>query len=309
MGAMRLIYSQQRNSYALDSIWYRQPGARRVSRLQASSSRPPRYDYTAVGHVTVDVLADGSRRPGGAAFYSGLQAARLGRRTLLITRGVPDEVKALVGEFARELTLRVLPAARTTTLKSEGHGQRLLAWAGPIGIPRELDTEVLHLAPVARETAPQWEGEARFVGLTAQGLVRSWAHEGALLELSTLERGQLPRRCDAVVVSQHERDSAAVLGHEREVLVAITRAAGATTIVPPGADAFEVPVPATGAVRDDVGAGDVFAAALFIALARGEDTRAAVARAHAAAGQRIAGEGPGAIGDAAAIDSRLRSLA
>ena len=48
-----------------------------------------RFDYATVGHVTVDVLPDGSRRAGGAAFYSALQAARLGLRTLVITRGRP----------------------------------------------------------------------------------------------------------------------------------------------------------------------------------------------------------------------------
>jgi hypothetical protein len=280
-----------------------------VSRTQASPPRRPRFDYTAVGHVTVDVLADGSRRPGGGKFYSGLQAARLGLRTLLITRGVPAEIDALVGEFARELTLRVLPAARTTTLQSEGHRQRLLAWAGPIGVPRGLDTEILHIAPIARETAPHWEGEARYVGLTAQGLVRSWRHDGELLEQSMLEREQLPRGCDAVVVSEHERDSVTVLEREHAGLVAITRGAGSATIVAPGRSAFDVPALATNAVRDDVGAGDVFAAALFIALARGETARDAVVRAHAAAALRIAGEGPGAIGDAAAIDARLRARA
>ena len=49
------------------------------------------YDYTTVGHVTVDVMGDGSRRPGGSAFYSALQAARLGARTLIVTQGVPGE--------------------------------------------------------------------------------------------------------------------------------------------------------------------------------------------------------------------------
>ena len=52
----------------------------------------PRFDYTTVGHVTADVLADGARRAGGSAFYSALQAARLGRRALIITQGVGADV-------------------------------------------------------------------------------------------------------------------------------------------------------------------------------------------------------------------------
>jgi len=284
--------------------------ARRVSLTRTSSPRRPRYDYTAVGHVTVDVLADGSRRPGGGAFYSALQAARLGQRTLVITRGVPAEVEALLRPYVGELELRMLAAPVTTTLQSSGDGgpQRLLAWAGPIGVPRELDTAILHLAPVARETAPQWHGRVAFVGLTAQGLVRTWAREGARLEQRALAPDEVPHRCDAVVISEAERESAAALEREGDALVAITRAAGPTLVASARAQPFEVRVPQTGEVRDDVGAGDVFAAALFTALARGEDPRAAVELAHAAAAVRIAGEGAGAIGDDRAIGSRLERV-
>ena len=50
---------------------------------QAPTTDDPRggfglRSYVAVGHVTIDVLADGRRRPGGTALYSALQAARLG---------------------------------------------------------------------------------------------------------------------------------------------------------------------------------------------------------------------------------------
>jgi pfkB family carbohydrate kinase len=262
--------------------------------------------------VTIDVLADGSRRPGGGAFYSGLQAARLGQRTLVVTRGVPAEIEALLAPFASELAVRIAPAPRTTTLEAIAGGaaraQRLLAWAGPIEAPSELDTGILHLAPVARETPTRWDGRARFVGLTAQGLVRAWAHEGAPLERRTLPPGELPTVCDAAVISEDERASAAVLERGTATLVAITRAHGPTLVTQAGRPAFEMPVPSLGAVRDDIGAGDVFAAALFTALARGESAREAVALAHAAAAVRIGGTGPGAIGDASEIASRARSL-
>ncbi|HEX4563919.1 MAG TPA: PfkB family carbohydrate kinase [Solirubrobacteraceae bacterium] len=255
--------------------------------------------------MTIDVLADGSRRPGGGAFYSALQAARLGQRTLVITRGVPAEIEAMMRPFAHELTLRVLPARSTTTLETVSGGQRLLAWAGPVGVPDALDTNVLHLAPVAHETASRWRGRADFVGLTAQGLVRAWAHEGAMLERRELEPRDVPERCDAVVVSEQERASAAAVERELETLVAVTRGDRPTIVAAPGARPFELHVPPHDAVRDDVGAGDVFAAALFTALARGEGARAAVTLAHAAAAVRIAGDGAAAIGDAAAIDAQL----
>jgi sugar/nucleoside kinase (ribokinase family) len=313
--------SAARNSYPVDSIWYvhayalgpaSAQRAADVSGPRGRSAGRPHFDYTAVGHVTVDVGADGSRRPGGGAFYSGLQAARLGQRTLIITRGVPEEIEAMLGPFSEELSLRVIPSQRTTTLEtiaeSPARAQRLLSWAGPLAAPHDLDTAVLHLAPVARETSPRWLGRADFVGLTAQGLVRSWAHDGAQLEQRALEPREVPAHCDAIVVSEEEHASAQALEHGDETVVAITRAAGATLVHAQGEQPFEVQVAPIEVVHDDVGAGDVFAAALFTALARGEPPRRAVAFGHAAAAVRIAGDGATAIGDAGAIEQRLSAL-
>ncbi len=131
------------------------------------------FDYTVTGHVTIDVLADGTRRPGGSAFYSALQAARLGLRTLILTQGVPREIEELLEPYAGELELRVTPARHTTTLLTSGWGrsriQRVLAWAGPMDRELKLDTEILHLAPVARESLARWSARNTFVGLTPRG--------------------------------------------------------------------------------------------------------------------------------------------
>jgi pfkB family carbohydrate kinase len=283
-----------------------------MSRSDDGSGRRPGYDYTAVGHVTIDILADGSRRPGGGAFYSGLQAARLGEHTLIITRGVACEIEALLAPYAHEFALRILPSRRTTTLQTVQDGaartQRLLAWAGPVAAPHDLNTRVLHLAPVARETSPRWRGHATFVGLTAQGLVRWWQREGEPLQQRPLEPREVPTRCDAIVISHEERESAAALEHGHEAVVAITRASGPTLVRAPGEQPYELEVAPIAEVHDDIGAGDVFAAALFSALAHGEPTRRAVAFGHAAAAVRIAGEGAAAIGNRAAIEERLRAV-
>ena len=155
-----------------------------------------RYDYTAVGHVTVDVLADGSRRAGGGAFYSALQASRLGLKTLIVTQGRRAQIEELLAPHAGELELEIHPAGDTTTLQTTGAGtaraQRVLSWAGPIAAPPALDTEILHLAPVAQETGATWEGHADFIALTAQGLVRSWRALGSRFSAQTLANAQLP---------------------------------------------------------------------------------------------------------------------
>lgn len=305
-----------------------------------------RFDYVAVGHVTIDELAaDGSRRPGGSAFYSALQAARLGLRALILTRGVPAEVERLLAPYRGELDLEVRPAEHTTTLLTRGSGrarrQRLLAWAGPIEGPIEVDTAILHLAPVARETPREWRGRADFVGLTPQGLVRQWDAAGEIA-LVPLDRALLPARCDAWVLNERERECCAVpLAHATADggVVAITDGAAPTELRLPGGERLRVPGraipapahdlgaddaaaspietpaddPGAGNVparpietpADDLGAGDVFAAALFVALREGQPPAAAADFASAAAALRIAGVGPGAIGDRAAIEAQL----
>ena len=123
----------------------------------STSAQLLQFRLHTVGHVTVDVIAaEHSRRPGGGAFYSALQAARLGLRTLILTQGAPPEIEALLEPYRDELGLHILPAPATTTFETSWPGgqrhQRVLAWAGPIAGPIEVDTRILHFAPVARET-------------------------------------------------------------------------------------------------------------------------------------------------------------
>ena len=281
----------------------------------------PRFDYVAIGHVTVDVLGDqpsldprypdseGLRQPGGSAFYSALQAARLGLRALILTRGVPGEIEELLEPYRTELRVRIAPAASTTTLLTRGSGrarrQRLLAWAGPIAAPAELDTAILHLAPVARETPRTWSGSADFVGLTPQGLVRTVGRSGEISN-TTLERALLPERCDAAVLSSSEfAGCAELLPEAGGPLLAVTSGARPTTIHLPSGASLRVPAARVAGPREDLGAGDVFAAALFVALHEGLPPATAGAFATAAAAVRIAGVGPEAIGDRRAVIAQL----
>ncbi|MCW3056228.1 MAG: PfkB domain protein [Solirubrobacterales bacterium] len=309
------------------------------------------FDYTTVGHVTVDVMANGSRRVGGTAFYSALQAARLGRRTLIITRGSAAELEGLLEPYRGELELAILPARRTTTLHTTGRGaarvQRLLAWAGPLGDDVVVETSILHLAPVARETPGRWRGRADFVGLTPQGLVRRWAgREGeislrapAQIAVAAPQPPGAPRaggdsgdsgdsgdrieadtgaedaldlagRCDAVVLSDYERDSCAQLiaaASRAGAVVAITSGSGPNAILLADGTVLESPVPRVEQPRDDLGAGDVFAAAFFVALAEGASAGSAAEFANAAAAVRVQGAGVDAIGDRPAIEAHLRA--
>jgi sugar/nucleoside kinase (ribokinase family) len=276
------------------------------------------YQYTAVGHLTIDAFPDGSKRPGGSAFYSALQAARLGLRALVLTRGVPAEVHALVEPYRDELDVHVLAAERTTALLTTGSGedrrQQVLAWAGPIAEDLSLNTHILHLAPVARETPSRWQGHQDFLALTPQGLARAWdSHEAHITHVAPARAAErIASRCQAVVVSHYERDICARLlagARAGGAVVAVTAGAQPTVLLAGEQHEQELEVPPLEDPIDDLGAGDVFAAAFFIALSEGQCPADATRFANAAAAVRMRGLGAGAIGTRAEVQARLRLAA
>ncbi len=297
-------------------------------------NRELHFDYTTFGHVTVDVLSDGTRRPGGSAFYSALQAARLGSRTLIMTRGVAREIEELLDPYLGEVSLRVEPAPATTTFHTEGIGatrrQRLLAWAGPMQPSEQVRSSILHLAPVARELPARVGFSAEFVGLTPQGLVREWTAEDGEVQMiapadtgTEGEHGDPPARdappphllgcrCDAIVVHTTELASCAELvaaARSAGAVVAVTAGAEPTTLLPAGGMPIEIAAAPIERPLDDLGAGDVFAAAFFISLHEGASPQPAGNFASAAAAVRMDGVGAGALGNRAQVEARLRRAA
>jgi sugar/nucleoside kinase (ribokinase family) len=269
--------------------------------------------YVAVGHMTVDVLADGERRPGGTALYSALQASRLGLPATILTRGDEREIRALLEPFADELEILIQPAPETTTFATTGAGadrrQRILAWAGPIDISDLPSGSILHLAPVAAELAGAPPAGREFVGLTPQGMVRHWQTLGAEVEARAPRPADLALAevCDAIVLSDQERSAC-------ETLIDRARSAGATVAITAGPGATEILLPSGGPLElslepiedpaDDLGAGDVYAAAFFTMLAIGLPAVEAGRLAGAAAALRMLGPGPGAIARRPEIEAR-----
>jgi hypothetical protein len=274
------------------------------------------YDYVTIGHVTVDVVEEGHdaprSQPGGGAFYSALQAARLGLRTLIVTKGAPAEMELLLAPYRKELDAIVLPSEHTTTLLTRGSGparrQWVRAWAGPIDEPLQVRGSIVHFAPVACEIPAQTRVHAAFVGLTPQGLVRAWGEDG-LISLVPLDPRLLPAHLHAAVLSEAERASCAPLlernGPPSEALVAITAGSAPIELRVPGSDVASVLPIQVEHPREDLGAGDVFAAALFVALWRGHSALDATRCASAAAALRMLGKGPASVGDAEAIETLL----
>jgi sugar/nucleoside kinase (ribokinase family) len=269
---------------------------------------PFEYEYIAVGHVTIDLLkGTAQRQAGGGALYSGLQASRLGLRTLIITAGNEADLSQLLAPFAHELDVLVQPTKHTTTFATTGRGadryQRLLTWAGKMSPSGELDAPIVHFAPVAQETPAPQVAEKTFVCWTPQGLVRCWDEAGDISQVS-LASEDVPSPCHAMVLSVVEVEAygtALNSAVESGAVVAIT-AGSAGVEVRTASLRTTVPVDqTTSSSPDDLGAGDVFAAAFFVALHEHQETIEAVHFAQAAAYLRLMGSGPAAIGDRAAI--------
>jgi len=278
-------------------------------------------EYVVVGHCALDVQPDGSFLPGGTVLYSALTAARMGMRAGILTAGDPVALAAALAPFAESFDIHIVPTATTTTFENiatpAGRKQILHKWAGPIP-PEALPSAwrrvtVLHLGPIADELPPDawadaiagdWAGAWTIA--TPQGWLRRWGAFPSPVRHDTLALpDRLLDRLRAMVISVEERDVA-----EMAVRRVAHKGLGAITYGPLGVDILQgdttTRVPTFPiAARDETGAGDVFAAAWAVGLARGERPDAAARVACAAASLSIAAPGPNGIPMAGAIDALL----
>ena len=273
-----------------------------------ADAAPIRAAALMVGHVTIDRFDDGREALGGAALYGGLLYARAGLETAVITAGDPDELADRMGVLADELDVLVHPAPSLTTFGLSGSGAgrvlRVLERAPDVPVV-DVEAGIVHLGPVAAEIGPEWSHQDGLVGLTPQGLIRRWGEDGFI---HLYRRPGLEEfRVGAVVMDEQEATCAPVLADSwrNGAVVAITRGDGPAS-VRRGDEHLEAPALEVRAV-DDTGAGDVFAAALLVALSEDSTLPDAVRFAHAAAGLHVEGLGPGTVPTRAAVEARLGS--
>jgi sugar/nucleoside kinase (ribokinase family) len=259
--------------------WTRDPIRPHQHREGLQLQRAP--DYLIVGHICADLLPDGKVVLGGTALYSGLAAARLGWRVGVLTRGVfGREVHGVkvpsLDRYADELSIICQDADETTTFINEYHGdqriQTMPHWAGPIDLngipPHWRRAKVVHLGPVADEIEPRQVSslQAGFLGATPQGWMRQWPRKtgGRVTHVPLRLPPSLISQLDSVVVSIGElpytREVVDRVGERR--LAAVTLDENGARIIYGGQQAELPAFPIQ--VRDQTGAGDVFAAAFFI---------------------------------------------
>ena len=263
-------------------------------------------ELAVVGHVTRDLLANGER-VGGAAAYGALAAAALAVEVELVTAAPddPDLFEALAHPKIRWVRQ---PSARATTFELSYAGPRRKLWVRAEAEPLALSTlqaavsPVMYVGPVVGEVNPEHLSELGAVQLVlgVQGWLRALAADGEVqsAEPSTLWR--LPERAD-LVLSEEDHEAADSLGRElssstRAVLV--TRGARGVTCFFAGS-AQHLPAPKAVSV-DPTGAGDVFGVVYALRRHRGDDRATAITRAQLAAARSIEGPGVGRLADVAA---------
>jgi sugar/nucleoside kinase (ribokinase family) len=233
---------------------------------------PEPVDYLVIGHVTEDATPAGPRL-GGTAAYAALTARAFGLRVGAITSASEStSTKALDG-----IPVLNVPSQHTTRFENSrtttGRKQILHSQASIITLENLPDAwrraSIVHLAPVAQEVAP--ECAERFASallcLTPQGWMRAWDTAGHVTACKWESAGMLLPKAGAVVISREDvegdQDVIEAMSHQTRVLAVTEGAAGSVLYWNGDRRRFHAPEVQD---VDDVGAGDVFAVALFIRL-------------------------------------------
>ncbi len=279
-------------------------------------------DYLVIGHVCKDMLDHNRHMPGGTVLYSALAARRLGMQAAIVTSCSPADDALL--DIARKegVWIERVASPFTTTFHNyyDRWGRRTQVLSGQAAMlkfddvpPEWRDARIVHLGPVAQELPeglPRRFGHVQLLGITPQGWMRQWDGEGNVSQSASPISGSLqglPSNA-FLVVSMED------LGHrpdrKRDYITLATRVAVTNgpeeTYLCYNAGCF--PVPAFKAnVVDPTGAGDVFAAALFVRYIETGDLMQSATFAHAAAACNIEGRGLAGVPYRQEVEERLEA--
>jgi sugar/nucleoside kinase (ribokinase family) len=226
-------------------------------------------DYLAIGHITVDLTADGPRL-GGSAAYAALTAKALGWRAGILTAWAEEPP---LGPLA-ELPIINLGAQKSTTFENiytaSGRVQRVHGDAPFLEfhmIPEAWRTpRIVHLAPVAREVSPRILKyfEDSFIAVTPQGWLREWDETGRVRVTDWEEGEHVLAGADAAVIGREDVNSdpgqIERLAAACPTLVVTDGELGAMLYTQGEEQLIEAPFAEE---VDPTGAGDIFAAAFF----------------------------------------------
>ena len=167
-------------------------------------------DFLVIGHVAKDLVGDGYRL-GGTAAYAAIAARNLGRNVGVVTSAGAD---VELGSLLSGIDLICLPSPHSTTFANiygaEGRQQYIEAVAERIkqdDIPTEwISTPVVLLGTIAGEFDEEMIDlfPTSLLGLTPQGWLRRWDQEGRVFPGEWERASEFLPRVQALFVSEED---------------------------------------------------------------------------------------------------------
>ncbi len=259
--------------------------------------------FVIVGHITQDLLPDGSLGLGGTVSYAATTAHRLGYRVGVVTSTGPDLNVVEVLPFAE---IACHQAATTTVFENiylDGTRKQILHQRAGIlkceHIPAAWRrSPIVHLGPldqeIGRDVFHCFDDQV-LVGVTPQGFLRRWDEQGHVSFSEWSPHETVLQRINVLVLSEldvPDPDSLARDWGRFIDTIVVTRAERGATVYHSG-EPCDYPARPARQV-DPTGAGDVFAAAFLIRLTETGDPCQAARFANVVASFSI--EGPGVTG-------------
>ena len=271
-------------------------------------------DFLAVGHVTQDLLPDGSFTIGGTAAYATLTARALGVSAAAVTSAPADLDLALA---LAGVQLHVVPSSTPTVFENIYQGQQRLQYVRSVAVrlkasdlpPAWKRPSIVLLGPVVGELGLDWLSAfaQSCVGVVPQGWMRRWDKTGLVAPRAWEEASRILPRVDVVVFSEDDvRQDEGTIHHYASLarIAVVTRGRRGATVFYRG---VERQFPAFSAREvDPTGAGDVFAAAFLVRLRETSDPFEAASYANCTASFCIEGTGTTTIPARQQVEERLR---
>jgi sugar/nucleoside kinase (ribokinase family) len=275
-------------------------------------------DYLLLGHVTVDRLDDRKVAMGGTATYAALTARNMGARVGVHTSsayepGLIDTLKgALVARIPAEYTTCFVneynAGKRRQTIESVAekltYEQILPEWRNP---------PVVHLGPLCQELDAGLVNRfpRSLVGVTPQGWMREWDESGLVRAVEWADADRALQKADAVVISEDDVADRSVIrdwAAKARMLVVTLGDRGCDVYRQGEPEPFHSPAFRSATEIDPTGAGDVFAAAFFWHLHKGErDWKTAADWANCVASFVVEKRGVAGVPKLADVEKRWRS--
>jgi sugar/nucleoside kinase (ribokinase family) len=235
-------------------------------------------NYILIGHVTCDVLDDGTTALGGTASYATLTAGVLGFSVGLLTSVSTDLDTSVLAPVA---DIVVSPALKTTTFKNiylNGSRQQYIYHLANKLEPRLLPEcwkapLIAHIGPIFNECNLDLLSQFRdgtYLGVTLQGWLREKKPDGRVIPRFPQDGLGIFRGASAVIISEDDIQGnwryAETLARATPLLIVTCGARGGFIYEHNQRTAFSAP-----RVKEvnPTGAGDIFAAAFFYAATRG----------------------------------------